>query len=195
MHKHTTTLAEVHEYYKTRIFEVQKFASDFGSGDLWAFLMCSSFIDFLVKMVVNNEKASNSIEYKLFIEKYLSLVNPAYRDFAFQSGKKDLPKQIYHVLRCGIVHSYSLCPDQKSQKSGGRKRSIVLGHRKNGYTHLAPFTENGNDSIIFTIEDFSRDLGLVLDKIFNDIVPFDSIIANNIISWVSKYPPIQLTHR
>ena len=52
------------------------------------------------------------------------------------------------------------------------------------------YDQNGYDSVIFTVEDFAEDLGEVLDKIFMDLVPNDQQISKNILSWVSKYPPL-----
>lgn len=184
-----TSLSDIHQYYKIRIEEVQRFAKTFGSGDLWTFLMCSSFIDYLVKMVNNKDKTSGS-DYKEFIRLYLSQINIKYIEFKYKSGKQDLPEQIYHVLRCGITHSHSLFPDKLSRVKGGRNRSIVLAHRKNGNIHLDRYLENGLDSVIFTIEDFSEDLEKVLDKIFIDVAPQNSEVASKILAWVTNYPPI-----
>lgn len=184
------TLSKIHDYYGKMIDQVQLFAMTFGSGDLWTFLMCSSYVDYLVKMV-NNTEETGSNDYKEFIRLYLFQIDKRYKDIKYKSGTQDLPEQMYHVLRCGITHSFSLIPDKKSTSKGGRPRSIVLGHRKQGEIHLTPYTENGNDSEIFTIEDLPADLKKVLDLIFKDIAPTNSLLENNILNWVKTYPPIQ----
>jgi hypothetical protein len=97
---------------------------------------------------------------------------------------------MYHILRCGITHSYSLIPDSKSKSKGGRERSILLGQRKNNNVHFMKHDKNGYDSVIFTVEDFAEDLEKVLDKIFIDLAPEAPLLSNNIISWVNKYPPL-----
>lgn len=98
---------------------------------------------------------------------------------------------MYHVLRCGIVHNYSLVPDHQSSKNGGRKRSILLGHRKNDHKHLSRYNEKGYDSVLFTAEDFSEDLEKVLDKIFLELAPTNLVLEKNIKSWINKYPPLR----
>jgi hypothetical protein len=183
-----TTLSEIYDYYKIRIEEVVEFAHK-GRGDLWTFLMACSYIDFLVKMVYDKE--SSAKDYKKFIKDYLSLINPLYRDFTYTVGnKKDLPEQMYHVLRCGITHSYSLVPDSRSIRNGGRPRSILLDQRKNNNTHFVKYDQNGYDTVIFTVEDFAEDLKKVLDMIFLDLATNDVTLSGNIINWIAKYPPL-----
>jgi hypothetical protein len=97
---------------------------------------------------------------------------------------------MYHVLRCGIVHGYSLVPDKISISKGGRKRSILLGHRKNCDTHFEKNEENGLDSVVFTAEDFAEDLEKLTDAIFKEMAPKDQNLSKNIVDWYSKYPPI-----
>jgi len=180
------TLTKIHKYYKDRIGEVKGNANN---GDPWAFLMAAAYIDFLVKMVYNVEPTTHR-HYKDFIRDYLSLINAKYSSFIYANGSQDLPEQMYHVLRCGIIHGYSLVPDSLSVSKGGRKRSILVAHRKNGAIHFTGYSMNGYDSVIFTAEDFSEDLESVLDKIFTQLAPADPILESNIIDWVQKYPPI-----
>jgi hypothetical protein len=180
------SITDIHDYYCARIKEVKGYAK---SGDPWVFLMAASYIDYLVRMVYNVEQ-STSNNYKKFIKDYLSLINPLYKDFVYQCGLEDLPEQMYHVLRCGIVHGFSLVPDKHGMKKGGRKRSILLGHKINGDIHFAKIVTTEYDSVLFTAEDFTEDLDKLLDKIFVDIAPHDSILTNNIINWVNMYPPI-----
>ena len=183
-----TTLSEIYDYYKVRIEEVIEFAYN-GRGDLWTILMACSYIDFLVKMVYDKE--STAKDYKNFIKDYLSQIDIRYRDFRYTNGnKRDLPEQMYHVLRCGITHSHSLVPDSRSVANGGRPRSIMLGQRKNKNIHFMKYDQNGYDTVIFTVEDFAEDLKKVLDKIFLELAPKNSVLAGNIVSWVNKYPPV-----
>lgn len=102
------TLDSIHFYYKERIGEVKRYSS---IGDVWVFLMCSVFIEYLVKLVSGKE-ATNKGDYKHFIGTYLSLIDPRYKNFKYSNGKTDLPDQMYHVLRCGIVHGFSFIADK-----------------------------------------------------------------------------------
>ena len=52
------------------------------------------------------------------------------------------------------------------------------------------YDQNGYDTVIFTVEDFAEDLKKVLDKIFLELAPKNSVLAGNIVSWVNKYPPV-----
>lgn len=180
------TITEIHDYYRARIKEVKGYAK---SGDTWVFLMAASFIDYLVRMVYNVEPTTHR-EYKQFIKDYLSLINPQYKDFVYESTDKDLPEQMYHVLRCGIVHGYSLVPDSQGMNYGGRKRSILLGHKIHGDIHFTKIVTTEYDSVLFTAEDFTEDLEKLLNKIFIDIAPLDSTLTQNILNWIKKYPPI-----
>jgi hypothetical protein len=178
-------IKDIHKYFKDRISEISDLAK---RGDPWVFLCCSAFIDYLVRATFNKEAKSN--DYKEFIIQYLSLIDVRYNDFEFKNGAKDLPDQMYHILRCGIIHSFSLIPDDTSLRKGGRKRSILLAHTKNGATHFDSYTENGYDSVIFTAETYASDIEKLIDVIFKDVVVNNSRIEENIKSWWSKYTPI-----
>ena len=178
-------ITDIHNYFKNRISEINDLAK---RGDPWVFLCCSSFVDYLVRATYDKE--ANANDYKEFIMNYLSLIDIRYKDFEYQSGAKDLPDQMYHILRCGIIHSFSLIPDSNSLRKGGRIRSILLAHNKNGATHFKAMTESGYDSVIFTAESFAADLEKLVEKIFTEIVIIDSAIEVNIKSWWTKYTPI-----
>lgn len=62
------------------------------SGDPWSFLMCSCFIDFLVKMILDRE-VTKAVDYKNFIRTYMVSVNPLYATFTYDNGQVDLPEQ------------------------------------------------------------------------------------------------------
>lgn len=178
-------ISVIHNYFKERISEIIDLAN---RGDPWVFLCCSSFIDYLVRATY--DKRANASDYKEFIKDYLCSIDMRYKDFQYQSGTKDLPDQMYHILRCGIIHNFSLIPDSSSLRKGGRERSILLAHNRNGATHFKPITENGFDSVIFTAESFATDLKRLVEKIFTEIVVNDSAIETNIKSWWTKFTPI-----
>lgn len=178
-------LLPVYKYYKQRVVELKHLAI---LGDPWVFLCSSAFIDYLARLVSNN--AINGEDYEKFIKDYLIEIDSRYVNFQFQSGMQDLPKQMYLILRCGIIHNFSLNPDETGIKKGGRNTSILVGHNSNGCTHLSKYLDNSNDSIIFTAESFVEDLDKLLDLIFLEKAKSDSTIATNIFQWVTRYPPI-----
>ncbi len=152
----------------------------------WPFLCAAALIEYLTKMV--NGGKGGPDKYKQFVEQYLAGVNGQYRDFAFADGKNEFSFQLYHVLRCGIVHAFSLVPDETGEKRGGRAGSIVIAHKG---IHLSAYRENGRDAALLVLPDLVSDLTKVIDQIFQDAAK-DPSLRKNIEAHLQKYPPIQL---
>lgn len=98
------------------------------------------------------------------------------------------------VLRCGIVHNFSLIPDKRIEpcKSNARDRSIILTHRKNkDGPHLSNYTgiKNNRDSALFVAEDFANDINITVEYIFKE-AKNNRQLENNIMSWIRQFPPI-----
>jgi hypothetical protein len=165
-------------------------------GDPWVFLCASSFLEYLAKIELG--KATTSTDYKNFLKNYLFRVCPDYAAFRFRSGAKDLAEQMYHVLRCGIVHSFSLFADPSAKaKHGGRDRSILLAHRSSGQRHLANHvnqrTKPKVDAAVFIAEDFVDDVGKVTEFLFAQARKRTNVgrqLRNNMRTWVKTYPPV-----
>jgi hypothetical protein len=104
-------------------------------------------------------------------------------------GSKDLPLQMYVTLRCGIVHSFSLIPDDTGISNNGRPRSILLAHEMKGYIHIAASKNNKLDSVIFTAEQFAKDIKETIHIIFQKATTEKSL-ENQIIEHVENFPPI-----
>ena len=132
---------------------------------------------------------SNRENYIKFIEEYFGEVNVLYKDFTFQNGSKDLPCQMYVTLRCGIVHSFSLVPDATSKSNKGRPRSILLAHEMKGQSRFATFKNCEMDSVIFTAEQFAKDIKETIHIIFQKATTEKSL-ENQITEHVNKFPPI-----
>ena len=177
------THAEIRSYCLARLSELRPIIV---GGTPWGFLGLSAYVDFLAKLAWDADLKSPG--YKDFFK----LCFPdRYSDFTYASGRKDLPEQFYHVLRCGICHSFSLVPDAQSQSNGGRYRSILISHdgidESDGraYAHLSGYRKAGMDAAILVGGTLCDDLVRVVDKMF-----LDSSIQQNAESWVSKFPPI-----
>jgi hypothetical protein len=151
--------------------------------------------------------------YKDFVKKYMKEVRQEYVTFKYSKGVQDLPVQMYHVLRCGIVHSFSLTPDKSdpkrpfydklckfrlSGKTGykqlGRDHSIALCHKteadQKGLKHLSHYAGPRNlDAALFVIEDFLDDLLVVNELIYNKAVA-DRTLRDKIEGWLKVSPPI-----
>ena len=149
-------------------------------------------LDYLAKIVNGSDLKRDG--YKRFIKDYLALVRPGYRDFKYRNGNQDLPEQMYHVLRCGIVHSFSLIPDSTGVNPVGRDRSIVLCHRlqctEKGWQHLMIYTtEKISDGALFVAEDFIEDIGRAIELIF-DRAQKNPTLSRNIENWLAQHPPV-----
>lgn len=182
---------QIEQYYKARAKELQRILED---GSPWGFVCAAAYLDCLSKLVAGQDNKRKG--YKDFVRNYLAKINPSYASFAYKNGSKDLPEQLYHVFRCGIVHQFSLVPDQQSLNSGGRSRSIVLCRRKESkrknLPHLSQYSSGTiSDAAVFVAEDFGKDLESVVSLIFSSQAKaIEPQIARNIKDWVKKHPPI-----
>ena len=179
------TINEIELYFKARAEEIYKMSS---TGTPWEFLCASAFIEYLSKLVNGQDKGGRG--FKDFVEDYLGAINDKYRTFIYLNGSRDLKEQMYHILRCGIVHAFSFIPDSASLKNGGRARSIVLCHKNSGNTHLSNHTSaSAPDAAVFVAEDLAGDIKNLVEYIFNK-AKTDTTLANNIITWWGMQPPI-----
>ena len=124
------TLPEAEAYFTGRIDDLKRMSAD---GTPWVFLCSSAVIEYFSRLAAGKNDGAEG--FKRFVKAYMP---PAYLTFKYRSGLADLPEQLYHVLRCGIVHSFSLIPDTKAKSSGGRNRSIVLSHHE---PHLSSYSK------------------------------------------------------
>lgn len=171
-------------YFQKRARELRRACAD---GTPWVFLSASAYLEYLSKL-------TGPVGYKNFIKVYLSQVRPLYRDFVYRNGKQDLDVQMYHILRCGIVHSFSLIPDRQARVANGRERSIILCHAKERdkkkWSHLMQYrTRKIPDAALFVAEDFVDDIGKVTKLIFEK-AKTDKQLGDNIERWLGNYPPI-----
>ena len=177
------TLNDIKDYFNERCDEIISLSY---RGDPWVFLCGSAMIDYLTNMTTGK---STRLRYIKFVEDYFGQVNILYKDFTYQSSYKDLPTQMYVILRCGIVHSFSFIPDQQGISNGGRTRSILLAHEKNGHSHFEPYTHNGMDSVVFTAEQFAKDIKQAVNLIFKKATA-DPNLETQILGYVQSHPPI-----
>lgn len=153
----------------------------------WPFLCASAFIDYLTRMVNGGQAGGN--EYKKFVSTYLARVNPLYVSFTYSSGDQDLPIQLYHILRCGIVHSFSFFPDSTAVKYGGRQRSVLITHDTSDGPHLSNYRDKGEDAALLVLHDFVSDLREVTEQIFVD-AGADVQLRKNVEQYLRQHRPI-----
>jgi len=179
-------------YFKKRVNELRRACKD---TTPWVFLSAATFLEYLTKLVYGKDRKGK--KYKRFIKDYLGKIQPLYKDFIYKDGNRDLPLQIYHVLRCGIVHSFSLIPDDRARTAGGRGRSIALCHKKEAkkkkLAHLGSYQSQKKtgvkDAALFVAEDFVDDLGKVTDLIFKRAKE-NKTLRNNMRRWINAHPPV-----
>jgi hypothetical protein len=160
------------------------------SSSPWVFLCAAALVEYLAKLVEGKDKGAQG--YKDFVRNWLAQVHPAYASFKYLCGESDLPEQMYHVLRCGIVHSLSFIPDTVARKKGGRDRSIVLCHRPESLDRSMPHLANYStsqipDAAVFVAEDFVDDIAQVVERVFAKATPGSTLEAN-MMTWLSSYP-------
>jgi len=170
-----------------RIDDIDSFAK---TGSPLVFVLASAFLDYLAKL--SQGKNNHAEGYKKFINDWMSKIRPAYLTFQYKCGKHDLSVQMYHVLRCGILHSFSLIPDKQSRSKEGRDRSIVLMHRKEAkeksYEHLDRYVSTSvPDAALFIAEDFVEDIAQVTKRIFDDAAK-DLQLEMKMKDWLSQFP-------
>ncbi len=179
-----TTIGQIKDYFIARCDEIISMST---RGDAWVFLCGAAMIDYLTQMTTGTSGRNAYID---FVDNYFKEINVKYRDFEYKNGQKDLPTQMYVILRCGIVHKFSFVPGIQEISNGGRLRSILLAHEANGYTHLTKYINDGMDGVIFTAEQFSKDIKAVVEFIFTKATT-DTNLESNIKKYITNHPPIQ----
>jgi hypothetical protein len=201
-------ILEAKNYFHDLISAAKKYCADHTP---LPFVLAASFIDYFSKMVKGKDKRGDG--YKDFVRKYMKEVRQEYATFRYSNGVQDLHAQMYHILRCGIVHSFSLIPDKSYHKtpfylklcnlrlSGktvykhpGRDHSIALCHKAEAdqerLKHLSPYSGPQNlDAALFVIEDFLDDLLVVNELIYKKALN-DSKLREKIEDWLRVSPPI-----
>lgn len=187
------TIKGIRQYFLDRVKDLHALSE---RGDPWVFICASAYINYLVNLV--NGKETTGQDYKDFLTDYFFKACPKYQTFVFDNGQSDMHIQMYHVLRCGILHRFSLRADVKGRIRGGRDRSILLAHRgePNVY-HLKKYVNRRMrpklDSAILVAQDFVDDLEAVTKYIFKQANKKTSdavTLRANIIKWVKQCPPL-----
>lgn len=172
---------EIKKYCEDRLIEIRKVSQD---GSPTGFLCLAAFVDFLAKLAAGKDEKSKG--YKDLITTFFP---DAYKNFVYNSGDKDLPTQFYSVLRCGILHGFSLYPDRPN-RNGSKVRTIVISHDgKDGrkpYKHLSNYAEKGFDAALLIADKLCDDMSSAIQKMFT----YTSVQANAE-QWVKKQPPIK----
>ncbi len=173
-------------YFKDRVLELRAI-----QGTPWGFAAATILLEVLAKL----ERGTGTGE--LGKARYIQFVitwMPQYEAFQYtqkfitttvwnksktraktKKKLKSLPVQMYAILRCGLVHSYSFVTNKEQRRTGGRNRSIWLTNREealaNNWKHLDNFSRTTplpaiKDAAIFVAEEFLDDLDKVIEDLF-----------------------------
>jgi hypothetical protein len=186
----TPTLQGVRDYFLDRISELEH---DCKSGTPWVFISMAVMLEYLAALVVDpqqdNPNKPGTLKNKNDLQRYQEFVEdwmPSdYKDFQFPSGDKDLPLQMYCILRSAMVHSFSMIP------TGGapaRPGSIAICHASSGNKHLGSYKQN---VACFVAEVFLKDIRTTVLYIFEKAQQ-DSSLETKIIEYVKNRPPLTL---
>lgn len=146
-------------------------------GTPWVFANGMCLIEYLAKM--DNGGTAGKFKVIEFIRNnmadYASFTYPRSHFRKLPHGvtdliQDDLPEQMYYILRCGLLHRFSLVPTQTEIKNGGRKRSIVMIHQKLAEAaHLSRYSDPVRriSAAYFVAEPFIQDIRDTITDLFS----------------------------
>ena len=189
-------LNAIDQYLKDRLDELDSLAR---RGDPWIFEACCTFIEMLAERA-NTEKNTNTEKkgnrFRNFVQNYLMPSNPLYEAAENQYPKNKQKKShkisnnLWTVLRCGVVHSFSMKADDGEYK-------ILLGHRKNSKSNISDHLKvvDVNDetknykALLIMAEDFVEDLKKCTQGIIEKAKQ-DSKFCDSFTKEFSDNPPL-----
>jgi hypothetical protein len=133
-------------YLSVRLDELKRGST----SSAWDFLCLAAILEYIASLdrrthfVRGRQKPERGHDYFVrFVKNYMP---NSYQSFTYQSGVNDLPSQMYYILRCGLLHSFSLSQD--ALRGGGRTGSIVLTHDEAHLSTYAGQSRNPDNAIL-----------------------------------------------
>jgi hypothetical protein len=140
--------------------------------------------------------SAGKTDFKAFCEDYLFPVRPEYTTANYPKTSLILKHQMYHILRCGVTHTFSMTPDpqESSASFDPTSRSVVLAHRASNVKHLE-YIEwwGGQEAYVLIAEDFTHDLSSMTDLLFKDARKKSSsgqLLRDNMKARFRSNPPL-----
>lgn len=201
-------------YFLNRIDEL---ANDCKQGTPWVFINAAVLLEYLTNLVIDPLKPHPNDDSKKVsktdAERYIEFINgdwlpDSYKEFSYGEEhdgvdgktKKDLPLQMYCVLRSAMVHSFSMTPEsslwssEKRENSTSlmkyaRQGSIVICHESSGNTHLSNYPKQ--DAACFVAENFVSDIRYAIEKIF-EVAGSNAEVKERIRRVMEARPPLSI---
>src|SRR5882672_2865550 len=118
-----TTLDDLATNLRNKVADLKEMCT---KTDPWIFLCAAAFIDYLSKLSSGRTPTKPFERYPQFIKDFFP---EKYDRFSYatsrRSNETSLPHQMYYILRCGMVHSFSFVPEQTVKRYGGRAGSVL----------------------------------------------------------------------
>lgn len=151
------TLDQARDHWLQQLMNLRRLARSKRHRNPFVFLCAAALLESLAGLTTGKDLERQ--DYVAFVGTWLAEVDPMYRDFDYggRSGR-DLPTQMYLILRCGLVHTFSFVPGLREVKNGARVRAIVMNHRGPSWKHLEKCKVGGNVAARLVAEDFVEDL-------------------------------------
>ncbi|MBL7234894.1 hypothetical protein [Komagataeibacter oboediens] len=162
-------------------------------GTAWDFVGLSVSLDYLASLTKIHviDQRTGKLKCQSGSEYFTSFINnffpEAYSQFTYRCGSKDLPEQMYRILRCGLAHAFSLYGEPSGR---GRTGSIMIGH---GVDNLIPAQKEPprDDTVILNFIPFINDVRTALNNLI-EAARFDSRLKERVLKRIRAQPPLQL---
>ncbi len=204
-----TQISVIRKYFIGRAKELVSLAS---GGAVWPFICCSTFIEYMAKMSVDpstvrqknggSRTNPNPTDEGMFVTFIKIWFPQKYSNFQYSNSmtiknptangnlttNQCLPSKMYTVLRCGLVHAFSLVDTTSPMPF---QRSIFIEHRgESNSTHLDHKSNAQWDAALFIAEDFAEDILKVTNDLFNK-AKSDMVLKKRIVEYYHNNPPVQ----
>nr|WP_128081132.1 hypothetical protein [Acetobacter persici] len=165
------------------------------NGSIWDFVLMGCLVEIVAKLNCTHKVSSTLHKIsKLFDDRLPQYRIPSYKT---HNNIKDVPEQIYMVMRCGLIHSLSLVPDRtykerKNYKKHWREWSLLLTHKGN-HLQMMTWKPNGQpiEACLLDYSTMLDDMQTALDAIFQDAVN-DTALSAHIETFVKENPMLGL---
>ena len=193
----TATISDVDKYLKDRLNELSLLAQ---GGDPWVFGACSTFIEMMAFRVYYNPTNPAAVSHRTYVKFCDEYLYPRRKrtTISFSDGTiVKFNEQIYAILRCGVVHTFSMNPTPRDPNQA-RPYSLFLGHLKNFQGnksfHLKKVKIDKSDgsckenAILVLAECFVDDLKACTSKIINKAKK-NNTLRTSILQSFKTHPP------